>query len=83
MIATISACAALGVSFIALVITLRNKKAPDFVNIRREEPMLSNEQVKREVELQRNYEQYLDESAKFIFRVALEKAYRDLHQGEV
>lgn len=83
MIATISACAALGVSVIALVITLRNKKAPDFVNIRREEPMLSNEQVKREVELQRNYEQYLDESAKFIFRVALEKAYRDLHQGEV
>lgn len=83
MLATITACAALGVSVVALVITLKNKKKPDFANIRREEPMLSNEQVKREVELQRNYEQYLDESAKFIFRVALEKAYRDLHQGEV
>lgn len=83
MIATIAACAALGVSVIALVITLRNKKTPDFVNNRREEIMLSNEQVKREVERQRNYEQYMEESAKFIFRVALEKAYRDLHQGEV
>lgn len=83
MIALITSCAALGVSIIALVITLRNKKKPDFVNIRREEPILSNDQVKREVELQRNYEQYMQESAKFIFRVALEKAYRDLHQDEV
>ncbi|OFV69137.1 hypothetical protein ACWI_33310 [Acetobacterium wieringae] len=83
MIALITSCAALGASITALVITIRNKKKPDFVNIRREEPILSNDQVKREVELQRNYEQYMQESAKFIFRVALEKAYRDLHQDEV
>lgn len=82
MIALITSCTALAASIIALVITLRNKKKPDFVNIRREEPILSNDQIKREVELQRNYEQYMQESAKFIFRVALEKAYRDLHQDE-
>ncbi|WP_373485713.1 hypothetical protein [Acetobacterium malicum] len=82
MIATIASCAALGISVIALAITLKNKKTPDLVNIKREEPMLSNDQVKREVELQRNYEQYLEESAKLIFRVALEKAYRDLNQRE-
>lgn len=83
MIATIASCTALGISVIALAITLKNKNTPNFINIRREEPMLSNDQVKREVDLQRNYEQYMEESAKFIFRVALEKAYRDLHQGEV
>lgn len=38
MVALITSCAALGVSIIALVITLKNKKKPDFVNIRREEP---------------------------------------------
>lgn len=81
MIATIAACAALGVSVIALVITLRNKKTPDFVNNRREEPMMSNEQVKREVELQRKYEQYMEKSAKFIYQVALEKAFRDLQDS--
>lgn len=36
MIALIASCAALGASIIALVITLRNKKKPDLVNIRRE-----------------------------------------------
>ena len=82
MVAIITGCLALGMSAVALAITLKNKKTPDFVNIRREESMLSNEQVKREVELQKNYEKYMEESAKFIFRVALEKAYRDLHQGE-
>lgn len=82
MLATVTACAALGVSVIALVITLKNKKTSDFANNRREETILSNEQVKCEVERQRNYEQYMEKSARFIYQVALEKAFRDLQDSD-